>query len=133
VAILDADKEGFLRSDSSLIQTIGRAARNSQSKVIMYADNITGSMRRALDETERRRTKQAAYNKEHGITPTTIVKPITSSLEISGKVSTAKDGEDIGQQIEKLKALMKIASTSLDFETAIKLRDEIAELKKIKR
>ncbi|MCL2370690.1 MAG: excinuclease ABC subunit UvrB [Firmicutes bacterium] len=130
VAILDADKEGFLRSESSLIQTIGRAARNSESNIIMYADRITGSMQRALDETDRRRTKQVAYNKKHNITPRTIVKPIVNSLEITGKHIDKGDG-DIAKQIEKLRGLMKVASASLDFETAIKLREEIAELKRI--
>lgn len=133
VAILDADKEGFLRSESSLIQTIGRAARNSESKVIMYADNITGSMRRAIDETDRRREKQTAYNTLHNITPKTIVKPITSTLEITAKADRKVNVDDIPKQIDKLKGLMKVASSSLDFETAIKLRDEIAELKRMQQ
>ena len=137
VAILDADKEGFLRSETSLIQTIGRAARNSDSRVIMYADNITGSMQRAIDETNRRRTKQSDYNSAHNITPKTIQKPIVNTLQISSKVSEKIDAKEIPQMIDKLKGLMTVASHSLDFETAIKLRDRIAELKemqeKIKR
>ena len=133
VAILDADKEGFLRSESSLIQTIGRAARNAESKVIMYADTITGSMDRAIKETNRRREKQQAYNKEHNITPKTIVKKIANTLEITTKATeNLKDG-DISKQIESLQSLMKTASAALDFETAIKLRDRIAELKKLER
>ena len=132
VAILDADKEGFLRSDTALIQTIGRAARNADGRVIMYADTITDSMRRAIDETNRRRTIQKRYNEEHGITPKTIVKEIKSSLVISKK---AKGGEeikakDIPDEIEKLKAVMKIASANLDFEKAIEIRDKIAELRR---
>lgn len=133
VAILDADKEGFLRSESSLIQTIGRAARNSESKVIMYADTITGSMQRAIDETNRRREKQTAYNKEHGITPKTIVKKIANSLEITTKATSDITEGDIGKQIESLQSLMKAASAALDFETAIKLRDRIGELKRLER
>lgn len=132
VAILDADKEGFLRSDSALIQTIGRAARNAESRVIMYADVVTGSMRRAIDETERRRDKQIAYNTEHGITPKTIVKPIQSSLQITSKAEKKLDVKDIPRRIDMLKGLMRTASASLDFETAIRLRDEIAELKKLR-
>ncbi len=131
VAILDADKEGFLRSDTSLIQTIGRAARNTESKVIMYADTVTRSMRRAIDETERRREKQIKYNKAHNITPVTIIKPIINTLEITKKVEEKDElkGIDRSREIERLTGLMKIASVSLDFETAIKLRDEISRLK----
>lgn len=131
VAILDADKEGFLRSESSLIQTIGRAARNAESRVIMYADEVTGSMKRAIDETDRRREKQIAFNKAHGIVPKTIVKKIAAPLEITTKSVSFVNEEDISRQIESLKALMKAASGALDFETAIKLRDRIAELKKL--
>ena len=129
VAILDADKEGFLRSSSALIQTVGRAARNSESKVILYADVITDSMRVAMDETERRRKIQDDYNKANGITPKTIVKPISNTLEITTKVSVEYD--NIPDQIEKLKGLMRVASGALDFETAIKMRDRIAELKEL--
>lgn len=131
VAILDADKEGFLRSESALIQTIGRAARNSESRVIMYADNMTGSMTRAISETNRRRAIQIDYNEKNGITPTTIIKAISNSLEISSKVSNKIDIAEIPKQIEKLKGLMSVAGAALDFETAIKLRDQIAELKKM--
>ncbi len=133
VAILDADKEGFLRSESSLIQTIGRAARNAESKVIMYADVMTGSMERAIKETDRRREKQTAYNKAHNITPRTIVKKIANTIEITTKATGEVREGDIGKQIESLQGLMKTASAALDFETAIKLRDRIAELKKLER
>ena len=131
VCILDADKEGFLRSDTALIQTIGRAARNSEGRVIMYADVITDSMKRAIVETERRRRVQDEYNKAHGITPKTIVKPIQSTLNITKKKKVGDEVElrDIPDEIEKLKALMKIASSQLDFEKAIEIRETIAELK----
>ena len=131
VAILDADKEGFLRSETSLIQTIGRAARNVNGRVIMYADTMTGSMKRAIDETNRRRKIQSEYNKEHNITPKTIVKDITNTLEITKKVDRTKEikSQDIPEEIEKLKALMKIASANLDFEKCIEIRDTIAKLK----
>ena len=132
VAILDADKEGFLRSETSLVQTIGRAARNSEGRVIMYADVITGSMKRAIDETNRRRAIQAEYNKEHGIIPKTIIKEVKNTIGITGKKSSADDVKlcDVPNEIEKLKALMKIASAQLDFERAIEIRDAISELKK---
>ena len=130
VAILDADKEGFLRSDTSLIQTIGRAARNSEGRVIMYADTITDSMKRAIGETERRRQKQSAYNAEHGITPKTIIKQVKSTLNITKKTKTDDlKMQDIPDEIEKLRALMKVASGQLDFEKAIEIREKIAELK----
>lgn len=132
VAILDADKEGFLRSETSLVQTIGRAARNAEGRVVMYADEMTGSMERAIGETERRRSIQDAYNKAHGIVPRTIVKEVKSTLQITGKAG--KTGEisrkDIPDEIEKLKALMKVASAQLDFERAIELREAIAELRR---
>ena len=130
VAILDADKEGFLRSETSLVQTIGRAARNSEGRVIMYADEITGSMRRAIDETDRRRKIQSDYNREHGIIPKTIIKEVKNTIGISSKKTSADEIKlaDIPQEIEKLKALMKVASAQLDFEKAI--RDTISELKK---
>lgn len=132
VAILDADKEGFLRSETSLVQTIGRAARNSEGRVIMYADEITGSMRRAIDETDRRRKIQSDYNREHGIIPKTIIKEVKNTIGISSKKTSADEIKlaDIPQQIEKLKALMKVASAQLDFEKAIEIRDTISELKK---
>ena len=131
VSILDADKEGFLRSETALIQTIGRAARNSEGRVIMYADVITDSMKRAIGETERRRQVQDAYNKAHGITPKTIVKPVQSTLNITKKKKLGEevDLRDIPDEIEKLKALMKLASNQLDFEKAIEIRETIAQLK----
>ena len=132
VAILDADKEGFLRSETALIQTVGRAARNAEGRVIMYADVITGSMRRAIDETERRRKIQDEYNKAHGIVPKTIVKSVVNTLEITKKADKTKDIKlkDIPEEIEKLKALMKVASANLDFEQCIEIRDNIAKLKR---
>ena len=135
VAILDADKEGFLRSETSLIQTIGRAARNSESKVIMYADTITESMRNAIDITNKRREIQQKYNKEHGITPKTIIKSLPQTLEISSKLEGKKEGKekltrkDIMNEIERLKNLMEASVRTLDFESAIKLRDRIGELR----
>ncbi len=132
VAILDADKEGFLRSETSLIQTIGRAARNADSKVIMYADVITDSMKRAIDETNRRRKIQNDYNTLHNITPKTIIKDIKNTLEITSKINDTKiDEKNIPSQIEKLSAMMKIASKNLDFEKAILLRDQISGLQKL--
>lgn len=131
VAILDADKEGFLRSETSLIQTIGRAARNSESRVIMYADVMTGSMKRAIEETDRRRKIQSEYNKIHCITPKTIIKPIKNTIEITTKATEKIKAEDISAEVEKLTGLMRVASGQLDFETAIKMRDRIAELKKM--
>lgn len=134
VAILDADKEGFLRSRSALIQTVGRAARNSQAKVIMYADTITDSMAAAIDETNRRREYQIEYNKKNNITPKTIKKEINNTLMISKKAADKEIDKmtrpEIVKEIEHLSGLMSVASSSLDFETCIKLRDEIALLKK---
>lgn len=132
VAILDADKEGFLRSETSLVQTIGRAARNAEGRVIMYADTITGSMRRAIDETERRRKVQDEYNRAHGIVPKTIIKEVKSTIGITGKKKSGDDikAADIPVEIEKLKALMAVASAQLDFERAIEIRDTINQLKK---
>ena len=129
VCILDADKEGFLRSEGALIQTIGRAARNSNGRVIMFADVITDSMKRAIEITEKRRKLQEDYNRKNNITPKTIIKPITNTLEISKKVDET-NVKDIPQKIEKLTAMMKIASNSLDFEQAIILREQIQKLKK---
>lgn len=132
VAILDADKEGFLRSESALIQTIGRAARNDKGHVIMYADTVTDSMRRAIDETNRRRAIQNAYNREHGIIPKTIEREFKNTLEITKKkVDRDKmSPKDLVNEIERLKGLMQTAAAALDFERAIKLRDELNELKK---
>ena len=133
VAILDADKEGFLRSETSLVQTIGRAARNAEAKVVMYADTMTDSMRRAIDETNRRRNIQNRYNQEHGIVPMTVVKPIVNTLEISKKVEENKPKQtkkDIVKEIERLTAAMKVAAAGLDFEMAIRYREDIAALKR---
>ena len=132
VAILDADKEGFLRSETALVQTIGRAARNAEGRVIMYADTMTGSMKRAIGETERRRKIQDEYNREHGIVPKTIIKEVKSTIGITGKKKSGEDikAADIPAEIEKLKALMAVASAQLDFERAIEIRDTINELKK---
>ncbi len=128
VAILDADKEGFLRNDTSLIQTIGRAARNAEGRVIMYADTITKSMQKTIEETERRRNIQINYNKEHNIIPKTIIKDFKNSLEITLKAED--EPSDIPKELEKLKGLMAIAASNLDFEQAIILREKIASLKK---
>ena len=131
VAILDADKEGFLRSEGALIQTIGRAARNANGRVIMYADVMTDSMKRAIDKTHNRRALQQKYNAEHGITPKTIIKDIKNSLEITKKIEKNNLNKDqIPKEIERLTAMMKIASGALDFERAIELRNQIAKLKK---
>ena len=131
VAILDADKEGFLRSDTALIQTIGRAARNAEAKVIMYGDVVTDSMRRAIDETNRRREVQMRYNREHGIVPKTIVKKVKDTIKVTEKVreEVNRDKKDILDEIEMLTGLMRVAATSLDFETAIELRNRIAALR----
>jgi len=155
VAILDADKEGFLRSETSLVQTIGRAARNADSKVILYADTITGSMQRAMDETSRRRTKQIAYNEEHGITPKTITRGISDILEEvmesqakgrnvaakgRGKRATGRPegvsdggqaelvGENLAAVVADLEKRMREAAADLEFEEAARLRDEIKKL-----
>ncbi|MBQ8522735.1 MAG: excinuclease ABC subunit UvrB [Clostridia bacterium] len=130
VAILDANKEGFLRSTTSLIQTIGRCARNSEGRVIMYGDTITDSMRRAIDETNRRREIQMKYNKEHNVKPMTIKKEVVDTLKISMELDDVQmSKEQIINNIEKLKALMVSASAQLDFESAIKYREEISKLK----
>ena len=140
VAILDADKEGFLRSETSLIQTIGRAARNAEGHVIMYADTITASMRAALDETQRRREVQMAYNEEHGITPKTIQKAVRDLIAVSKKVAASevqmeKDPESMSEKeleklIKELEKQMKKAAADLNFEAAAELRDKLIELKK---
>ena len=131
VAILDADKEGFLRSATSLIQIVGRAARNSESKVIMYADRITDSMQQAIDETNRRREKQMKYNADHNVKPMTIKKDIVDTLKIRMDNEEEKMSKsDISKKIEQLKGLMNTAASQLDFETAITLREEIAKLKR---
>ena len=138
VAILDADKEGFLRSETSLIQTIGRAARNAEGMVIMYADTITPSMRRAMDETERRREKQDAFNKAHGIVPKTVIKSVRALLDISaeGEDTPEKKGEVQGltkqqkaERIARLEKEMREAAKMLEFELAAALRDQIIELR----
>lgn len=129
VAILDADKEGFLRSDTSLIQTIGRAARNDKGRVIMYADNITGSMDRAITETNRRREIQDKYNKDHGIIPQTVRHNVKNTLEITKK-ALPTDAASLRKAVDSLTKEMKAAANELDFEKAIKLREDIARLKK---
>ena len=141
IAILDADKEGFLRSETSLIQTIGRAARNAEGHVIMYADTITDSMKKAMDETERRRSVQNAYNEAHGITPQTIIKAVRDLIIISktaeddsGKLS--KDPESMN--IKELKVLekelnkkMRMCAAELNFEEAAVLRDRLVDIRKL--
>ena len=140
VAILDADKEGFLRSETSLIQTIGRAARNAEGYVIMYADKITDSMRVAIDETNRRRDIQMKYNKEHGITPKTIIKAVRDLISISKEVDKkindiekdpeSMDPKEIRKLIDKLTKKMQKAAADFDYESAIEFRDKIADLRK---
>ena len=140
VAILDADKEGFLRSETSLIQTVGRAARNAEGHVIMYADTITDSMRAAIDETNRRRAIQEAYNTEHGITPTTIKKAVRDLISITKaaektvdeleKDPESMDEKELNKLIAKIQKQMQKAAAELDFETAAMLRDQMIELKK---
>ena len=140
VAIIDADKEGFLRSATSLIQTVGRAARNSRGHVIMYADTITGSMRECIDETDRRRKLQQAYNEEHGITPQTIQKAVRDLISISKSVAKSEyelekdpesmDKKELEKLIAKVEKQMKKAAAELDFETAAMLRDQMIGLKK---
>ena len=140
VAILDADKEGFLRSETSLIQTIGRAARNAEGHVIMYADTMTDSMKNAIRETERRRKVQMAYNEEHGITPQTVKKAVRDLISISKKVASEelqmeKDPESMSRsELEKLikdmTKQMKKAAAELNFEMAAQVRDKLVELKK---
>ena len=136
VAILDADKEGFLRSETSLIQTVGRAARNADSKVIMYADRVTPSMKACIDETERRRKKQMAYNDKHGIVPKTIVKSVMDIIEISSDTSQVRKSNGMKmtssekkQLIEQLESKMRKAAKMLEYEIAAQLRDEIIRLR----
>ncbi|HVX58280.1 MAG TPA: helicase-related protein, partial [Candidatus Saccharimonadales bacterium] len=136
VAILDADKEGFLRSEQALIQTVGRAARHEQGRVIMYADNITGSMKRTIDETARRRKIQDKYNKEHGITPRGIQREVTegylprSDKEEAPKFDLRKIPKDEYKHLIKdLKSQMDLAAANLEFEKAAELRDLIEEIK----
>ena len=141
VAILDADKEGFLRSETSLIQTIGRAARNVDGHVIMYADQMTDSMRTAIDETNRRRAIQQKYNEEHGITPQTIQKAVRDLISISKVIDKEelkfeKDPESMNKQelekmIKDVEKKMKKAAADLNFEAAAELRDQMKELKKL--
>ena len=140
VAILDADKEGFLRSETSLIQTIGRAARNSEGHVVMYADTITQSMKAAIDETNRRRAAQQAYNEAHGITPTTIRKKVRDLIAISKDIAKAEDQfekepesmsrEELQKVIKEVEKQMKKAAADLNFEAAAQLRDRMIELKR---
>ena len=142
VAILDADKEGFLRSDTAMIQTIGRAARNAHGRVIMYADNITGSMERAIEETNRRRAKQEAYNEAHGIVPKTIQKKVVDLIKLTKIAEDDTSAENYGKgglskastkalekQAKDLEKKMKAAAKQLDFELAAELRDQLILLK----
>ena len=138
VAVLDADKEGFLRSETSLIQTIGRAARNAEGLVILYADTVTPSMRAAMDETERRRTIQDQFNQAHGIVPKTIIKGVREVLEISAaaeeETTRARRSKKLNKQerdaeIKRLEKEMREASKMLEFEYAAVLRDRIIELR----
>ena len=142
VAILDADKEGFLRSETSLIQTIGRAARNADGRVIMYADSITGSMERAMAETERRRAKQIAYNEAHGITPQTVRKNVddvlaglwqgdTDQSRITAKVDKPMVGANLSAHLDAMRAQMRKAAENLEFEEAARLRDEVKRLEAV--
>ena len=136
VAILDADKEGFLRSDVSLIQIAGRAARHLHGKVLMYADKVTDSMKRAIDETARRRKIQEEYNRKHGVTPTSIQKEIREGIEkyrqaeelVSEVVGEQKQEYDFKSYLAHLKERMELAARSLDFELAARLRDRIRDL-----
>ena len=131
VAILDADKEGFLRSTTSLIQTVGRAARNAESRVIMYADSVTDSMRETIEETERRRSAQMAFNEAHGIVPKTIIKQVHEVLEVTTRQGKGEgmDRAEREARAEIVEQQMRQAAAELDFETAAKLRDELFELR----
>ena len=145
VAVLDADKEGFLRSERSLIQTAGRAARNVEGLVILYADTVTGSMKRAMAETERRRKRQMEYNRKHGITPETVIKGVEDRLSsiydreqsLAAVVAESRAGygggkkvKDVEKEIRRLEKEMKAAAKVLEFELAAELRDRIEELRK---
>jgi excinuclease ABC subunit B len=144
VAIMDADKEGFLRSETSIVQTSGRAARNTAGKVILYADRITNSMARAMQETSRRREAQVEYNRKHNITPTSIVKSVDDVLAATGIADSRQKGEEkhtqetpdyleslpIEAKIDELERMMKVAAKNLEFEQAAFFRDEINELEK---
>ena len=136
IAILDADKEGFLRSETSLIQTIGRAARNSKGHVIMYADKITRSMKKAIDETERRRKIQTEFNEKHGIIPTTIKKNIAEIIQVTKSTENVEEvkeefsQEQIENIIINLETEMYKAAEELDFEKAAQIRDQIAKMKR---
>jgi len=142
VAILDADKEGFLRSETSLVQTIGRAARNAEGRVIMYADRITGSMERALGETDRRRAKQEAYNIKHGITPQTVKKNVEDILQglykgdtdmsrVTAKLDKPMIGANLLAHLDGLRLDMRKAAENLEFEEAARLRDEVKRLEAV--
>ena len=142
VAILDADKEGFLRSETSLIQTIGRAARNEKGRVIMYADRVTGSMERALGETDRRRAKQIAYNEKHGITPETIKKNVDDVMagfykgdvdmnRVTAKINKPLVGANLQAHLDGLRLDMRKAAENLEFEEAARLRDEVKRLETV--
>ncbi|KCV81940.1 excinuclease ABC subunit B [Actibacterium atlanticum] len=142
VAILDADKEGFLRSETSLVQTIGRAARNAEGRVIMYGDKVTGSMQRAIDETNRRRAKQIAYNEEHGITPETVKKNVEDVLaglyqgdtdmnRVTAKIDKPMHGANLEAHLDGLRAEMRKAAENLEFEEAARLRDEVKRLEAV--
>ncbi len=142
VAILDADKEGFLRSETSLIQTIGRAARNVDGRVIMYADRITGSMERAMRETDRRREKQVAYNLEHGITPQTIRKNVddvlsglykgdTDMARVTARIDKPLVGANLAAHLDAMRTQMRKAAENLEFEEAARLRDEVKRLEAV--
>jgi excinuclease ABC subunit B len=142
VAILDADKEGFLRSETSLVQTIGRAARNAEGRVIMYADKITGSMKRAMGETERRRAKQIAYNEKHGITPETVKKNVEDVLaglykgdvdmnRVTATIGKPMAGDNLAAHLDGLREDMRKAAENLEFEEAARLRDEVKRLETV--
>jgi excinuclease ABC subunit B len=142
VAILDADKEGFLRSETSLIQTIGRAARNAEGKVVMYADKVTGSMERAIAETDRRRAKQIAYNEAHGITPETVKKNVEDVLaglyqgdvdmnRVTAQVEKPMAGANLQAHLDGLREEMRKAAENLEFEEAARLRDEVKRLEAV--